>query len=332
VVKLGCRDIIRLRKNQAVPNIYDVEMCGVDRLQGYDIVECHIVLYPYSRRVTSEDFAFYPFEEYVRDVASQQRSAYTPIHSQFNEVFGLSLGVLIAAVFALFKPQDLLSIESIVSVFGAYAIGKELWDDIDRALVNLSKKWRLRLQDSYYRYQLEKHTTLTSYSCLAKRRRYGKSPLLPVKIDFIKQSNSQTLRMCFRVQDITPVEGPKAHVHSIHIDPERLADLEQGGFLFGVKLSLNKGFLGINRNLELFQSLDKDSIGCLNEVGGWVEGAVFYRHTLTLGRIKFYIDQGLVHGERILQAEPAPETREASPELYRTSPAPQARPQVAGGG
>ena len=62
------QDIIRLRKNEAVPSIYDVSAQGFDRLSVYRQVELHTVLYPYSRQVSSQDIAFYPFEEYVRDV------------------------------------------------------------------------------------------------------------------------------------------------------------------------------------------------------------------------------------------------------------------------
>ena len=239
------QEIIRFRKNPAMPHIYDVEMQGLDQLKQFDSVECHIVLYPYSRKICSDDIAFYPFEEYVKDVLSHQRSAYVRIDSRFNEVFGLSLGTMIALAFAIWKPEDLLSIESVVSVFGAYTIGKDLWNDIERILVDASKNWRVRFQDNYYRYQLEKHTTLTSYSYLAKRQRYGKVPLLPEKIDFIKQSNSQTLRMCFNMKDLESFTEPVAHVHSIHVDSSLLEDLEERGFLFGVKLSLNRTFLGV---------------------------------------------------------------------------------------
>ena len=292
--------MIRLRKNPAMPYVYDVEMQGLDQLKRFDSVECHIVLYPYSRKICSDDIAFYPFEEYVKDVLSHQRSAYVRISSRFNEIFGLSLGAMIAIAFAICKPEDLLSVESVVSVFGAYTIGKDLWNDIERILVDASKNWRVRFQDNYYRYQLEKHTTLTSYSYLAKRQRYGKVPLLPEKIDFIKQSNSQTLRMCFNMKDLESFVEPVAHVHSIHVDSSLLEDLEERGFLFGVKLSLNRTFLGVTQSFELFQSIDKGSKGCLNEEEAWIEGAVFYRRTLACGRIKWYMRKGLIHGQTII--------------------------------
>jgi hypothetical protein len=297
---IPCRNIIHLHKNQAVPNIYDVEMEGFERLKAYDRVECHVVLYPYSRKVSSENIAFYPFEEYVKDVLSQRRSAYAEIQGQFNEIFGLLLGALIAIIFVAFKPQELFSVESVVSVFGAYVIGKELWDDLDRALVRLSRNWRLSYQDSYYRYQLEKHTTLATYSSLAKRRRYGRASLLPEKVDFIKQSNSQTVRMCFNMKDLASFAEPSAHILSIHVDPAVLQDLETEGFMFGVKLSLNRRFLGVQKCFELFQSLDQDSVGCLDQEESWAEGAVFYRRTLTCGRFKYYAHKGLMREESIL--------------------------------
>jgi hypothetical protein len=310
-MELPFPNVIHLRKNRAMPGIFDVDMTHIDQLKAYDGVECHIVLYPYSRQISSDDLAFYPFEEYIKDVASQQRSAYAAIRGSFNQVFGLSLGFLIALIFALLKPEELLSVESIVSVFGAYVIGKELWDDIERMLIHVSKEWRLRLQDSYYRYRLEKHTTLTSYSYLAKRQRYGKSSLLPEKIDFIKQSNSQTLRMYFNMQDLEAFAEPSAHVHSIHVDPALLDAFESSGFLFGVKLSLNKRAWGIARRTELFQSIDGSAIGCLDDGGRWTEGAVFYRHTVTCGRVKYYVDKGLVHGSTILEARDCLDVRDA---------------------
>lgn len=309
------QNVIRLLKNKDLPNRYDVEMHGLDQLRAYDQIECHVVLYPYSRSISADDIHFYPFEEYVNDVLSNQRSAYAEIQSSMDQVFGLVLGLLIALIFAHLKPASLLNIETIVSVFGAYVVGKELWNDIERMLVNVSKNWRLRYQDSYYRYRLEKRTTLTHYSYLAKRQRYGKAILLPEQIDFIKQSNSQTLRMCFDTHDwdrsqddsssktLDTLTAASAHLHSIHVDEGLMDDLLQDGFMFGVKLSLGRRRLGIVRSLEVFQSLNKKSIGCLDDTGAWHEGALFYRNTLTLGRLKLYLNKGLLQGEPILQVQ-----------------------------
>jgi hypothetical protein len=321
--------VIRLRRNADLPNRFDVELCAdaghsgrgtsnVERLKAYHQVECHIVLYPYGRTICSDDVHFYPFEEYVDDVLSNQRSAYAEMRSSMDQVFGLLLGLFIALAFAHFKPESLLEIDPIVSVFGAYVIGKELWHDIERMLVNVSKNWRLRYQESYYRYRLEKRTTLTYYSYLAKRQRYGKAALLPDKIDLIKQSNSQTLRMCFDVramgspQDVNAFTNAgtdqtlSAHVHSIHVDEGLMDDLLRDGFLFGVKLSYNRRILCMTRSLEVFQSLNRRAIGCLDDTGTWHKGTLFYRNTLTLGRIKLYLNHGLLHGASILDPQLEP--------------------------
>jgi hypothetical protein len=297
------REIIRLRKNKALPNRYDVEMQGVERLRPFDRLECDIVLYPYSRQICSDDIHFYPFEEYVHDVLSNQRSAYAEIKSPMAQIFGLLLGLAIALAFARFRPQSLLQIESIVSVFGAYAIGKEVWDDIENLLVNVSKNWRLRYTGSYYRYRLEKRTTLTYYSYLAKRQRYGRATLLPEKIDFIKQSNSQTLRMYFNTQDLASLKDSMAHIHSIHIDEALIDDFQEAGYMFGVKLSFDRLTLGLCRCFEVFQSINKASVGCLDETGQWVQDAAFYRYTLSFGRLKLYVNQGMVRDVAVIDRE-----------------------------
>jgi hypothetical protein len=298
------RNLIRLRKTEGMTGRYDVEMQGLNRLEPYNRIECHIVVYPYDRRINSDDIHFNPFEEYVQDVLSRQRSAYTEIPNSTDQLFGLLLGALIAIVFALVDPAGLLEIEALVSVIGAYVVAKELWNDLERLLVQATRNGRLRYQEGSYRYQLEKRTTLTAYSYLAKHRRYGKQALLPDKIDFIKQSNSQTLRMCFNVRDLTIHDARLAHLLSIQVEEKR-ADAFQGAarkdaggsggaFLFGVKLSFARRTLCWSRQVEVFQSLDAGRKGCLDDQGAWRDDAAFYRKTVTLGRLKLYLGKGLL--------------------------------------
>ena len=296
-------NFIKLRKAKDMHNTFDVEMGDIAQVSGYDSLECHIVFYPYSREIHSRNITFSPFEEYVKDIQSGQRSAYVKIGSEFNKCFGLGLGFLIVVIFYVFKPEDLFSIASIVSVFGAYIIGKELWEDIERMLVNISKRWRIRYTESYYLYQLEKHTTLTRYSQLAKERRYRKTHLLPEKIDFIQQSNSQTVRMCFNLKELPSVGESSGHVLSITIDDEILEDLEKDGFLFGVKLSFNKHFLKFVKCFELFQSIDRGLKGCLNEKGEWVQRVVFYRDTVVFGKVKWFKNAGIIPQKTIILCE-----------------------------
>lgn len=298
-LKTPQENVIELQKNRKMPNTYDVEMRYFPQLKEYSSLECHIFFYPYSRKIHGKNIVFSPLEEYVHDIQSHQRSAYTEMSSEFNKLFGLFVGCLIAIIFYKFKPENLFSIEAIVSVLGAYLIGKEVWDDIERMAVNLSKGWRIRYTEPYYSYQLQKHTTLTNYSYLAKERRYGKPHMLPEKIDFIQQSNSQTARMYFDQKDF-PLEGTSFYILSITVDSHLLEDLEQDGFLLGVKLSFNRKFLWFMECLELFQSIDKNSRGCLDERGQWFEGALFYRKTMILGKVKYYKGKGTIPEKSIV--------------------------------
>ncbi|MCI0471022.1 MAG: hypothetical protein L0Y73_05130 [Candidatus Aminicenantes bacterium] len=293
-------DIIRVIKNNKTPEILDVELQHINDLKKFDAVECHIVLYPYSRKMNARHFEFIPFEEYVHEIASHHRSAYTSFAGSFNNIFGLLLGLLITIVFLIFKPADLFSVESIAAVFGAYFVGKQLWDDIENLLIDISKNWRIRYMERYYFYKLEKHTTLSFYSQLAKKRRYGAVSLLPEKMDFNLQNNSQTLRLQFNMKDLSNLPESGAHILSIHINPELLHIFNEEGFMFGLKFSFNKRFLGITRRCELFQSLDKDVKGCLDETGAWINDAVFYRHTLTLGRVKYFMKKGILQNKNLL--------------------------------
>jgi hypothetical protein len=297
------QNLIRLRRTKGIVGRYDVELRNLSRLQRYDRLECHTVVYPYNRTISSDDIQFNPFEEYVHDVLSRQRSAYSEIPNSSDQIFGLLLGALIALIFALVDLESLLEIEAILSVIGAYVVAKELWHDFERLLINATRDWRLRYQEGYYRYQLEKRTTLTSYSYLAKRRRYGKQALLPEKIDFIKQSNSQTLRMCFSVRDLPLDDTRLAHLYSIQIEESRadaFQNASHSAFLFGVKLSLVRRTLFFRRHFELFQSLDAGRKGCLDAEGVWHDNAAFYRRTISLGRLKFYARKGLIRDATVI--------------------------------
>lgn len=302
IADLPYNDFIRLRKNDKIPNFYDVELRHADYLQRYDSVECHVVVYPYSRKVYSHHMRFYPYEEYVKDILSRQKSAYTAIKSQFDKLFGVVLGLLITIIFWFLKPVDLYSVESTVSVIGAYFVGKELWDEIENFLIELTKTWRLRYIESYYAYALEKHTTMTNYGYFAKRHRYGKASLLPDKMDFIEKSNSQTVRMWFDTKELYAFQEPASHILSIHITPDVVQEFEQEGFLFGIKLSFNKRCLcGIVKSLELFQSVHNYVKGCLDENGAWIDDGLFYRQTFMLGRLKWFYTNGLLIHRAIIK-------------------------------
>ena len=286
-------NIIDLKQNSEYPNIYDVELCDIPTLKKYSSLDCHLVLYPYSREIDSHNVSFNPYEEYVNDVLSSKKSAYAKIVKSFNQVFGILVGIIIVIIFWKIKPASLISIESIVSVFGAYFVAKEIWNELEELFINITRKLSVKYTKDSYQYKLERHTTLTQYSYFAKKQRYGKETLLPTMIDYVEQSNSQIIKMFLNKSDFEIVNSETAHILSLHIDEKLKEFFQKEGFLFSVKLSFNKTFLGITTSTEISQSIDKTIPGCLNKKGEWLENSAFFRKTIRIGRIKCYLTEGV---------------------------------------
>jgi len=298
--KIPFKNIININNNKKLSNIYDIEIKNDEKIKKFSSLECHVVIYPYSRKICSKDIIFSPYEEYVKDIQSGQRSAYQKIISQFGKLFGLLIGLLISILFYIFNPKDLFSVESIVAIFGAYFICKELWEDFEKFFINITKKLFIRYQENYYSYQLEKNTTLTHYSYLAKKQRYKKETILPEKIDFIEQSNSQTIRLFIKIKNIKKSKEKSLHLMSMNIDKDLIKIFKNTGFMLGIKLSFNKNIFGINHSRELFQSINKYKKGCLDNKGNWHNNTLFYRKTVQIGRIKWFIKNGLIQNKSII--------------------------------
>lgn len=286
--------LIRLRKNPNFPQIYDVELNNIDALKQYESVEVHLVLYPFSRQITSDAYKFNPFQEYANDISTRRRSLYTRVPRAANSLFGIFLGIAIILFFLVVRPSEVYSLQSIVAILGAYFIGKDLWNDIESALVNLSKDWTLRYQTSYYEYQVEKNTTLTNYSALAREHRYGKASLLPEQMEFISNANSKTIRMRFSRQDLAGFHEQTAHILGMRFEPQVTEEFERAGYMFSVKISLNERALLVRRAHEYFQSLNAGERGCLNFHNEWTLDAALARDTVFLGRLRYLAGKRLI--------------------------------------
>jgi hypothetical protein len=293
-------EFIKLQRNPEIPHVYDVDLENLDELRNYDSLEIHFVLYPFSRRMTSRHIAFNPFEEYFKDISTHQRSAYTRRPDSASYLFGLFLGLVVALMASIFKPWALFSIEAIAAFFGVYMIGKQLWHDIEVMLFNLMRDRKLCYLEKYYRYQLEKNTTLTKYSTFAKKARYGKPLVLPDKIDYIRKSTSLTLRMHFSSTNIESFDRSTAHIISIHVDERFGKEFVEKGYMFGVKLRVNQNRFGFQESSEIFQSIVRENLGCLDANGDWVKGASYHRDVVRIGRFHYYRKESLLENRSII--------------------------------
>src|SRR4029453_8779722 len=109
----------RFKHNSEFSYIYDVELENVPALKTFDSVEVHIVLYPFSRQITSDGYKFNPFEEYANDISTRRRSLYTRVPNPANSLFGIFLGVVIILFFLAVKPSEVASLQSFVAILGA---------------------------------------------------------------------------------------------------------------------------------------------------------------------------------------------------------------------
>ncbi|MBI4672388.1 MAG: hypothetical protein HY741_12085 [Chloroflexi bacterium] len=294
--------LVRLQQNPEFPNIYDVELENVPALRAYESVEVHLVLYPFSRQIISDTYKFYPFEEYANEISTRRRSVYSRVPQPANSLFGIFLGIVIILFFLAIKPSEVASLQSFVAILGAYFIGKDLWQDIEALFVNVSKDWRVRYQTGYYAYQLERNTTLTHYSALAREQRYGKASLLPERMEFISSSNSKTARLKFSSGDLRRFEQNTAHILAIRLDPAVAAEFASAGYMFSVKLSLNERGLLWRYAHEFFQSLNAGQRGCLDFSNEWTNDAAHAREATFIGNLRYLASQRLGPAITIVRA------------------------------
>jgi hypothetical protein len=283
--------------NRSQKGIYDIELHNIKELQEFSSVESHILVYPLSRNITADHIICYPFEEYAQDIKEGDSSVYSKVSFVFNKALGITLGILILIIFLIVAPQAFLSIDSVVAIFAAYIIGKELGEDLENFLINVSHNWKLQFYKDYFKYCLEKATPFTNYTRYAKKQRYGKVSVLPSRMDFDKRSNSQIVRMKFKRSDLE--EKDNIHILSIKISEKQIQEFEKEGYVIGFKLCLNKKGLLLTDSLELFQAVSKESIGCLNEEDKVLKDHVFFRKVLKMSRIRFNSTTGILKGKII---------------------------------
>jgi hypothetical protein len=284
--------IVNFHIADALPHIIDVELRQLAYLRRFSAVECHLVVFPYSRLVTTNDIKIMPFQDYAEDINNNQKSTYNRLANSNNKRFGVTLALLVVLIVLYFHPEEFSSAESLVSMFGAYVVGKELWSDLERNIIEWTKKGRLRYTENYYSYGIEKSTTLVQYSGFAMKNRYGEIALHPQKMEYLEQSSSKTVRLWFDREDLE-VEGESAHLLSLRLNPQLVDELQKAGYMLGIKLSLNqRTWWGGYRNWEFFQSWSRGECGCLDAHSQWKSNTVFFRRIFSLGRWKFFKANG----------------------------------------
>jgi hypothetical protein len=274
------------------PEVLQVYLRNLPAFREHSALEVSLFLYPYSSKLTADHYRALPYEDYLVDLNAGVRTAYKVAGKFGGKLFGLLLGLLIVLLFWRIDPGDIISIQSIVSILGAYAIGKELWDDIDNFLANtFNASERLRWRETPYFYVKNHFGTVEKFWEKARNDRYASNTALPSKFDFIAHSNHKTLELLFKPQDLE-----FADYEALRIGNFRFVEKQKprpADFMLGFKLTLIKNYFFFKREVELFQLLDKGNLGVV-ENDTWHAGALLARNTITIGRWKFYMDKRTV--------------------------------------
>jgi hypothetical protein len=264
-------------------------------------IECTFFMYPYSLKMDHTSFDILPYQEYVADVDGGRRSTYQKLDPTASKLFGLFLGILLIIIFGAYNPRELYSLQNLIAVLGAYTLGKEMWDDLDKWLVDTTKTWNINWRGSQYFYIKEDFGTIQRFWKLARIKRNGQPTILPSQLDFMTHSNSKTVEAYFDKKTLFQYpENSIVQFGSVVINNTSLKDFQKDGAMFGFKLSLKKPFLLGDISYDIFQSIDKNEYGAVDKKGVWCPKSILYRKVWNLGRIKIYLVKEVVGDFRLV--------------------------------
>jgi len=265
-------------------------------------LECTFFVYPYSQDMDNTSFSILPYEEYVRDIDAGRRSTFVKISPFGEKLFGILLGLLIAAVFWRIKPEELYSLQSLVAILGAYTLGKEMWNDIDNFLINMTKKWGFRWRDAQYFYSKEDFGTVQRFWRMARERRNNKPFVLPLFLDFMTHNNAKTAELYFEKATLQRNEiGSKVQFGSISYKPQFESEIKSKGAMTGFKISLRQSVVVGDVTYEIFQALDKKELGAVDKSGNWQPKTILYRKVWNLGRLRWYLTKEILQDFELIE-------------------------------
>jgi hypothetical protein len=277
-----------LEINKLDSSNYAVELKNAKELKHFSEVDIDITVYPYSKLIFSQNFNFSPLNDYWEDINDGQKSVYRKIIPSGSKLFGLGLGALITTFFYIFRPNQLSSIDGIVSLVGIYLVGKEMWTDLNNFLERTSQKYFIRWYPQMYSLEIVTDTTLSNYVRRAREKRFENGLILPAQFDLIKQSNAQTIRLKYQVDSLNKSNLDFNRIALLEIEDNIAKHFNIANSQIGLKITLTKRLLGLSLSNEFFQALDSGKSGSLNKKNKWTEDTVLHRKTFSLGRIKVY--------------------------------------------
>ncbi len=276
------KKILQIRKNS---DRIDLFLRNKGFLQKFNSVQISFFTYALSQKQNSGSFKFLPYEEYITDLSNGFQSSYEKVDSNAGKIFGIFLGLILAVIFYIINPDLLISVEAIVSIFGVYTIAKEIWNDIDLLLQNLTQSTFFRWMDTLFNYRKLNFGTIQSLWEDARKIRYKGEFLLAERLNFIEHSNSKTIDLEFKSKSFK-TEDEELQILKINLD-EKVENF--GNYSFGLKITLVKSFLFINLNDEYFQIWNGNNIGLYSKEDVFIDNSILRKKVFVFSRLKYYL-------------------------------------------
>lgn len=263
----------------------------------FNQLEIIYFLYPYHKELSADSFKLLPYEEYIKDLSIGNRSSYFLLDNSSSRIFGILVSLFIFVAFALFRPSELFSLQSVVALLGAYLTSREMWIDIDNFLVRISNNWLFSWRPTQFFYERENFGTIQRFWKIARKQRTGSETILASKMDFNSHSNSKTLELLFTNTDLKTAKHKKVIFSTINFTDKKQNKIwNHSAFMFGCKMSLIKKWLLMSFVTEYFQAIEGTKCGATDYQGNWKEGKFLIRNSILLGRLKIYFGSRWLEG------------------------------------
>jgi len=268
---------MKINLNKTKLNSYELNAQNSDK-SNLSFVDITFFVYPLDTNFSAKDIQIQPYDEYIENLSKSNNTSYEKISDSSKNIFGIFLSLIIFLIFLIFKPEILISVESIVSIFASYTIGKELWNDIDEFLQDKTKNWRIKWIEREFSYKHDELGTINNFIDQARTFKYKTRTILADKFDFQHHSNAKILKLGFNKKIFS-----KEKMRLLNFRLSNNSDT----FIAGMKLTLKKKFLFINYSKEIFQILHKPKDLKLDT-------DEIHKTVLNIGNLKIYLRENVL--------------------------------------
>ncbi len=281
--------LLSLEKSNQQWGLLDINLQNIDVCKEYDTVEIDLIFYPYSEKITSDDYEVEPLQDHMKS-AGKSGEKYKKYTDPYAIWFGSILWLVISTIAGVSNSRNVLEVESMVTLGIATYAWIEWWSKIESLLAKLTPHTRFQFKENSYRYSRSLYSTLGGYIQRHQNNRYQNPVLLPEKFDLIEWNNSYTVRMSFSKEDIAAVTENMARIATIRFKDKELAkQLNEYGFGCTMKLKLGNYEWSLLKRDEMIQTFENWRLWCEDLDHNFLENHFEWRRATSFWRFKKYV-------------------------------------------